>query len=232
MMPDVYQQLRANNDYRVLVDAETGPLPNDFRHIGLITPQGFDPLLTTPFRKMVETYGKFRTDRMFDVDPENYDALKLFGVRYVISSEFSKMYPKLKGDPHYRLLGSVPTFYNVYEYLDAQPPFSWEGSAVTEVERSQWEPENRTFQVRTPAGGKLALHEQLFPGWTATVDGKGSAVEPWMGAFQAVTVPAGEHTVEFRYRSRLLGVGGGISLLALIGLVFWIRFAFKSDRLF
>ena len=86
MMPDVYAQLRTHNDYRIVVDADTGPLPNDFRHLGLITPQGFDPLLTTPFRKMVETYGKFRTDRLFEVDPENYDALKLFGVRYVISS--------------------------------------------------------------------------------------------------------------------------------------------------
>ena len=223
MMPDVYQQLRENNDYRIVSDANGGPLPDDFRHLGLITPQGFDPLLTTPFRKMVETYGKFRTDRMFDVDPENYDALKLFGVRYVISSEYSPAFPKLKDNPHYRLLGSVPTFYKVYEYLDAQPPFSWEGGAGAEVTRLAWEPEDRTFQVRAMAGGKLALHEQFFPGWTAMIDGKSAAVESWAGAFQAVTVPAGEHTVEFRYRSRLLGLGAGISLVALTGLAFWIR---------
>jgi len=222
MMPDVYEQLRANNDYRIVVDADSGPAPNEFRHIGLTTPQGFDPLLTTQFRKMVETYGKFQTDRLFDVDPENYDAMKLFGVRYVISSEYSPAFPKLKDNPHYRLLGSIPTYYRVYEYLDAQPPFSWEGGAGAEIARLAWEPENRTFRVRTPAGGKLALHEQFFPGWTATVDGKGSAVESWMGAFQAVAVPAGEHTVEFRYRSRLLGVGAAISMVALIGLGFWI----------
>ena len=222
MMPGVYEQLRANHDYRIVVDADTGPQSNDFRHLGLMTPQGFDPLLTTPFRKMVETYGKFRTDRLFEVDPENYDALKLFGVRYVISSEYSPAFLKLKDNPHYRLLGSMPTFYRVYEYLAAQPPFSWEGSAAAEVARSAWEPENRTFQVRAAADGKLALHEQFFPGWTATIDGKSAAVASWAGAFQAVTVPAGEHTVEFRYRSRLLGLGAVISLVALIGLVFWI----------
>jgi hypothetical protein len=223
MAPDVYQQLRANNDYRIVVDAETGPMPNDFRHLGLVTPQGFDPLLPTPFRKMAEIYGHFRTGRLFEVDPENYDALKLFGVRYVISAEGSPVFPKLKDNPHYRLLGSIPTFYRVYEYLDARPPFSWEGSAGAEVARRVWEPENRTFQVRAPAEGKLALHEQFFPGWTATIDGKSAAVEPWAGAFQAVTVPAGEHTVEFRYRSRLLGLGAAISLVALVGLVFWMR---------
>jgi hypothetical protein len=221
---DVYRELRGNTDYRILVDNDTGPLPNDLRHIGLITAQGFDPLLTTSFRRMVESYGRFRTDRTFDVDPENYEALRLFGVKYVISSESSKVYPKLKDNPHFRLLGSMPTFYKVYEYLEAQPSYSWEG----QIQRRVWQPDNRTFQVGSAAGGKLALHEQFFPGWTATIDGKGLAVEPWKGAFQAVTVPPGEHTVEFRYQSRLLGVGGAISSIALIGLVFWIRANSKS----
>jgi hypothetical protein len=224
MTPDAYQQLRVHSDYRILVDPDTGPLPNDLRHMRLMTPQGSDPFLTAPFREMVETYAHFTTDRLFEVDPENYDAMRLFGVRYVISSEYSKTsFPKLKDNPHYRLLGTIPAFYQVYEYLDAQPPFSWEGSPVNELERRRWEPEDRTFRVSTASGGKLALHEQFFPGWTATIDGKSAAVEPWAGAFQAVAVPAGEHTVEFRYRSRLLGWGAGISLLALIGLAFWIR---------
>jgi uncharacterized membrane protein YfhO len=223
MEPEVYAQLRAGAEYRILVDADTGPFAGDFRHIGLISPQGFDPLLTSPYRKMAETYGHFRTDRVFEVDPENYAAMRMFGARYVISSEYSKVYPKLKDNPHYRLLGSTPTFYRVYEYLDAQPPYSWEGSSGGVVQRRAWQPESRVFDVRSASGGKLALHEQLFPGWTTFVDGKGAAMESWAGAYQAVTVPAGEHTVEFRYRSQLLGVGGGTSVLALIGLMFWMR---------
>ena len=232
MMPEVYQQLRVGTDYRIVVDFDTGPLPNDFRHTGMITPQGFDPLLTTPFRKMVETYGHFRTGRMFEVDPENYAALRMFGVRYVVSSESSKMFPKLKDNQHYRLLGPELTYYRVYEYLDAQPPYSWEGSAGAEVTRRAWEPENRKFQVNVASAGKLALHEQLFPGWMASIDGKSTAVESWAGAFQAVTVPAGEHTVEFRYWPRALVLGGGISLAALVVLIFWMRLSSgsKSDR--
>jgi len=223
MGPDVYQQLRAGAGYRIVVDGDTGPLPEDLRHIGLITPPGFDPLLTTRFRNVAETYGHFRTDRIFDIDPENETALRLFGVRYVISSEYSKVYPKLKDNPHFRLLGSMPTYYKVYEYLEAQPPYSWEGGGAN-VDRRAWEPESRVFQVRsTAAGGKLALHEQFFPGWTATIDGKSATVESWAGAFQAVAVPAGEHTVEFRYWPRMLGWGGGISLVALLALIFWMR---------
>ncbi len=151
----------------------------------------------------------------------------MFGAKYVISSEYSKTYPKLKDNPNYRLLGSAPTFYKVYEYLDARPAFSWEGLPDSRVTRVLSEPEHRSFTVNSANGGTLALHEQFFPGWTATIDGKEAAESAWMGAFQAVNVPPGEHTVEFRYRSRLLALGSAISGLALLGLGFWIR----TDRL-
>ncbi len=226
---DAYQQLRAGTGYRIAVDNDTGPLPNDFRHMGLATPQGFDPFLTIRLRKTVTENEHFRTDRTFDIDPANEDALKLLGVRYFISSEPSPTFPKLRDSPRFRRVGSTQTFNRVFEYLDPHPAFSWEGGGSNDLlHREMWEPEQRTFQVLTSAGGKLALHEQFFPGWTATIDGKSAAVERWMGAFQAVSVPAGEHTVEFRYRSRLLGWGGGISLMALITLIAWIRVNSRS----
>ena len=179
---------------------------------------------------MAETYGHYQTDRLFGIDPENYAALRLFGARYVISSVDSSAYPRLKDNAHYRLLGSMARFYfyKVYEYLDAQPPYSWEGGPADELKRGVWEPEKRTFEVHSVTGGTLALHEQIFPGWSALIDGKSATIQRWMGAFQAVAVPAGDHAVEFQYRSRLLGLGGGISLLALLGLVFWIRVAAKA----
>ena len=224
MAPDVYQQLRKERGiFRIVVDFGIGPLPNDFRHIGLTSPQGFDPLLTTPLRKMVETYGHFRTDRIFEIDADNYDAMRLFGVRYVISSLDSRQFPNLRDNPHYRLLGSTESYYRVYEYIDARPAFSWDGNDADTVDPGAWEPESRTFRVRTISGGRLALHEQFFPGWAATVDGTDAALESWKGAFQSVAVPAGEHTVSFRYHSRLLALGAAISVIALIPLVFWIR---------
>jgi uncharacterized membrane protein YfhO len=62
------------------------------------------------------------------------------------------------------------------------------------------------------------LHEQFFPGWQATVDGKSVPIERWNGAFQSVSVAPGRHTVRFRYRSRALEVGAWISLFSLLAL--------------
>ena len=50
MAPEAYTQLRETVDYRIVVDADTGPPPQYFRHIGLVTPQGSDPFLSTQFR--------------------------------------------------------------------------------------------------------------------------------------------------------------------------------------
>jgi len=91
--------------------------------------------------------------------------IKALGPQDVIRGVIEQ-FPKLKDNPHYRPLGSIPTFYRVYEYLDAQPPYSWEGSAGDRIQRRTWEPESRVFEVHSAAGGLLALHEQFFPGWT------------------------------------------------------------------
>ena len=52
MPPDVYQQLRAHSEYRIVFDADLPSIPQNFRHLGLMTPQGFDPFLTTALRKL------------------------------------------------------------------------------------------------------------------------------------------------------------------------------------
>ena len=90
----------------------------------------------------------------------------------------------------------------------------------------------RVEEMHGPVG---MTPEQFFPGWTTFIDGQDepeesrvARLQAWSGAFMALRVPAGEHTVEFRYRSRLLPLGGGISLLALIGLGFWIWASSRS----
>ena len=89
-----------------------------------------------------------------------------------------------------------------------------------------YEPELVRVRVEVPDTGYLVLLDAYYPGWMATVDG---AAEPIMRAnsmFRAVLVPAGDHTVEFRFRPDSLRVGGAISLvsvgllLALVGVGF------------
>jgi hypothetical protein len=77
--------------------------------------------------------------------------------------------------------------------------------------------EAERIDVRTSSqsAGTLVLADAFYPGWTATVDGRPVAISPQDGLFRAVAVPAGEHTVIFRYRPRSLLLGAALSAIGL-----------------
>jgi hypothetical protein len=204
MNSDNYESLRRRPDSRVALDF-TGLFSTVLRHAGLSTPQGFDPLLPAQYHALIDPIWPFRTNREFDITPENEQALRLFGVGAFITAEQAPLYPP--GD----------SYYHVFEFLGAQPAFGWEQPGLDRTAAvAAWEPEQRFFQVRSDAGGAFRLTEQFFPGWTATIDGAPIAIERCHEAFQCVVLPAGEHRVEFRYRSRTLLIGLAISLLSAL----------------
>lgn len=213
---EVYEELRGNAGYRVFADI-TGPFPQELRHFGLATPQGVDPFLTREYTALVQRVARFREAREPEIGPDDAEALRLFGVRYFITSEAAgPLYPRLSKDPHFRKLEPSESYFKVFEYLHAAPPYGWTSGTAGTVEPLLRAPERRIFHLRSESGGRFALSEQFFPGWRATVDGAPARIHPWQGAFQAVDVPAGEHRVEFRYRAAGLAPGVCVSAVALL----------------
>jgi hypothetical protein len=72
--------------------------------------------------------------------------------------------------------------------------------------------------VRASRPGLLVLTDVYFPGWKATVDGHDAPIQQVDYLLRGVRVPAGAHTVEFRYRPASFTAGWIVSLLALIGI--------------
>jgi hypothetical protein len=69
--------------------------------------------------------------------------------------------------------------------------------------------------------GYLMLDDSAYPGWVATLDGRATSWHPANENFRAVAIPAGRHTVIFRYRPASVRDGAivsGLSVVALIGL--------------
>jgi Bacterial membrane protein YfhO len=70
--------------------------------------------------------------------------------------------------------------------------------------------------------GYVVLDDSAYPGWVATLDGRPTSWQPANENFRAVAIPAGRHTVVFRYRPASVRDGAivsGLSILALLGLV-------------
>ncbi len=85
-----------------------------------------------------------------------------------------------------------------------------------------------TYQISTPAPALLLLSEPDYPGWQATVDGQPAPVLRADYVLRAVPVPAGEHTVELRFRPLSFTVGAvvsGVTLAAisLLLIIFAVR---------
>jgi len=67
--------------------------------------------------------------------------------------------------------------------------------------------------------GVLVLADSFYPGWQVSVDGNESKILRANFFFRAVSLPAGEHLVEFRYRPASFTIGLAISLATLCGVV-------------
>ena len=88
-----------------------------------------------------------------------------------------------------------------------------------------------TIQIDLPYPGYLVLTDAYFPGWQATdQQGNELTVLKANGIFRAVALPAGLHTVTFRYAPLSLRLGFLLSLLAvtfwalLVSYWAWLRF--------
>ena len=215
-----YRRLLGNPEYRAVFDAASASTL-EFRHLGLSTAQGFDPLLSHQYKAVV---GSKPGEWLIDFDPRNKELLSLLGIRWMLSFEGSPRYSYLVSDPDFSLLQPSDSYFKVFEFVKSQPPYRWERDEPgSSVRATLWSAQHREFAVNSGSGGRFVLIEQYFPGWEATIDGRPAPVSRWDGAFQSVLVPAGAHEVRFRFHSRSLPWGAAISALSLMALagVYW-----------
>jgi hypothetical protein len=79
--------------------------------------------------------------------------------------------------------------------------------------------EDERVEIVTEADGRrlLVLTDIYYPGWQATIDGAQVPILCANGAFRAVAVPAGRHTVRFAYQPASFRYGLIVSGASLLG---------------
>lgn len=78
--------------------------------------------------------------------------------------------------------------------------------------------ENNYVMIKTQseADGVLVLADNWYPAWKGFIDDKEVTVHRVNGAFQGIVLPAGNHTVEFRYISEMDWMGRVLTLAGLL----------------
>lgn len=87
--------------------------------------------------------------------------------------------------------------------------------------------ETVTLAVNSATDAFLVLSDSYFPGWRAMIDGVETPIYPTNILFRGIEVPAGEHTVTFRYQPQSWQWG---LRLSGCGIVLWLALAWFSIR--
>ncbi|HEY9778025.1 MAG TPA: YfhO family protein [Planktothrix sp.] len=98
-------------------------------------------------------------------------------------------------------------------------------NAVASADKSDivaYQPMRVTISTKSDKPGFLMLNDTMYPGWNAYIDGSKTKLLHADYLFRGVFVPAGTHTLEFKYQPHwfylgLLTAAGGMLLLGLWG---------------
>jgi hypothetical protein len=94
----------------------------------------------------------------------------------------------------------------------------------------QSDPDAMILEADLSAAGLVVVADTYYPGWSATIDGTATPIYPANLLFRAVSVPAGRHTIVFRYAPRSLRYGWWIAAAAAATCLALWRARFSAAR--
>jgi hypothetical protein len=116
----------------------------------------------------------------------------------------------------------------LFEEVPAEASPGEESVSITRYTSSQVE-----LEAELSSAGVLVLGDTLYPGWHAYVDDRPAPIYEANGAFRAVPLDAGQHTVAFRFEPLSVYLGGGLSaltLIAFVGGLVWMAIKRRRER--
>lgn len=109
-------------------------------------------------------------------------------------------------------------------------PVPVQAGARGTVERVEVRNTRVSARVRSSAPAVVVLSDPWYPQWHAYVDGEEADLLRVDHAFRGVRVPAGTHTVEFRYEDDRHTVGVALAVMTLIGLGAFAAIRYRRRR--
>ncbi len=113
-----------------------------------------------------------------------------------------------------------------------QVPTTLQVDSSAKIRLVQYEPNKLVYKSISSAKELAVFSEMYYPdGWTATVDGKDTNILNADYVLRALVIPAGKHTIEFKFNPQIVKTGSTISMAssAVLILLFLggIFFTFK-----
>jgi hypothetical protein len=240
-------------------DAEILKDPTNYRVFDI---QGWMQGRTSYYHKAIGGYSAVRPKRMqqlfdYQIAKDNTEILSMLNVKYVIQTDKEgKEYPIINPDANGnawfvsqvelvknsdaemkaldKLKSKEVAVINENEFAAIKNKAFAKDSSAT-ITLDSYKPNNLKYTSTNSKEGLAVFSEMYYEkGWKALVDGKETPIMRADYALRAIVVPAGKHSIEFKFDPQVVKTGGMITLVSCIGmlllLVGGIYFERKKNR--
>jgi hypothetical protein len=226
-------------------DAEILKDPTNYRVFDI---QGWLQGRTSYFHKAIGGYSAVRPKRMqqlfdYQIAKNNTEILNMLNVKYVIQTDKEgKEYPIINPDANGNAwfvdkvdfvknsdaeMKALDKFnskevavINENEFADIKNKAFAKDSSAT-ITLDSYKPNNLKYTSTNSKEGLAVFSEMYYEkGWKALVDGKETPIMRADYALRAIVVPAGKHSIEFKFDPQVVKTGSVITLISSIGMLF------------
>ncbi|MFV8270208.1 YfhO family protein [Flavobacterium sp. GT2N3] len=198
------------------------------------------------FHKSIGGYSAVRPRRMqqlidYQITKNNIEVLNMLNVKYVIQKdkegkEFPVSNPDVNGNAWFvsqvKLVNSADEEMKALDSLDSKnvavvnskefdiknTAFAKDSSATITLEN--YKPNYLKYESNNSNGGLAVFSEMYYgKGWNAYIDGKKSDHIRVDYVLRALHIPAGKHTIEFKFEPQVIKTGSTITLISSIGML-------------
>jgi hypothetical protein len=213
---------------------------------------------TSYFHKSLSGYSAVRPRRMdqifnYQIDNGNMEVLNMLNTKYVIqvddkNQEFPALNDKANGNAWFvtdvKFVTSADAEMKTLDKLDTKneviinnKEFSvatqtlYQRDSLAQIKLMEYKPNYVKYTSENTNKGLAVFSEIYYPkGWIATIDGKEASIFRTNYTLRGLEIPAGKHTIEFKFEPQVIITGGTIVLMSGLGMLLLIGGGIYFER--
>jgi hypothetical protein len=198
------------------------------------------------FHKSIGGYSAVRPRRMqelfdYQIANNNKRVLDMLNVKYVIQTnekgeEVASMNPEANGNAwfikEFKMVSNSDAEMKALDKLDNKnvavinqqefkiKPQIYKVDSTATIQLTYNKPNHLKYSSNNKNDGFAVFSEMYYKnGWNATIDGKEAEVVRVDYALRGLNIPAGKHTIEFKFEPQVVKTGSTIALVSSIGIM-------------
>jgi hypothetical protein len=209
--------------------------------------QGMAGARTSYFHKAIGGYSAVKPQRIqqlydYQIAKNNIQVLNMLNVKYVIQTTeegqsiplqnpnangnawfVSKVKTVQNADEEMKALDSIDSKNEavvVKEFMNKVSAQSFVKDSLATITLEEYQPNYLKYTSQNANKGLAVFSEIYYPkGWKITIDGKETEQIRANFVLRAIEIPAGKHTIEFKFEPEVVRTGSSIALFSSIGML-------------